>query len=164
MAATVHVAGACEIKVKFPTAISGALTSLGYTRNMADVTKEAFWLDVPGDENGGDDGPPIEIIYLGEIARIRLELTKWDDTPANAIRARIDAATAGTPTTPGTMAFSATKAFRVLLNSANDPRNFPRVIPRSSIEIGRGTKYSSLILELEAHKDSSGVLYNALTT
>ena len=59
----IQVAGLAPIKV------DGEL--LGYTRNGADTTKEAYWLDVPGDENGGDDGPPIDVQYLGEIARVR---------------------------------------------------------------------------------------------
>lgn len=164
MAETVHVAGACQIKIAFASYASGALQTLGYTRNQADSRKEAYFLNVPGDQNGGDDGPPIEIIYLGETATIRLELTKYDDTIANLIRARVDAEVAGTPGTPGTLMFSGNKTARVLLNSANDPRNFPSCIPRMPIEIGRGTKYSSLIVEFEAHKNSSGVLYNAVTS
>lgn len=163
MAATVHVAGACLCQIATP--YTGSLVTLGYTRNMADVTKEAFFLNVPGDENGGDDGPPIEVLYLGEIARIRLELTKWDELIANAIRARVAGGTAGTASTPGTMMSSADKMIRVLLKSANIPRNFPFVLPRNAIEIGRGTKYSSLILELEAHKiPATSILYNEVIT
>ena len=161
MAAAVQIAGACEIKV---ATNGGSLQSLGYTRNFADVTKEAFWVDVPGDENGGDEGPPIEIIYLGEIARVRLELTKWDATVAAIVKARLSGGTAGTPGSTGTAMFAGSKDLRLLLNAANDPRNFPRAIPRGSIEIGRGSKYSTLVCEFECHKDGSGVLYNTTTS
>lgn len=160
MPATVQLAGACQVKVASTTL---TLSLLGYTRNYANVAKEAFFVDVPGDENGGDDGPPIEIIYLGEIARIRLELTKYDNVIANNVRMRVDAATAGVPSTPGTLMFSANKGMRVLLDAPNDPRNFPNCIPRQAIEIGRGTKWSTFVCEFEAHKDATGVLYNAVT-
>ncbi len=164
MAEVVSVAGACQVKISSPSVAAGALQVLGYNRNFADVRKEAFFLDVPGDQNGGDDGPPIEIIHLGEIAIIRLELTKYDLTVANVVRSRVDGATAGQPTAAGSLMFSVPNTMRLLLNAANDPRNFTRVVPRGAIEIGRGTKYSTLVCEFEAHKDGSGVLYNAVTS
>lgn len=167
MAAEILVAGACEVKIASPSVNSGILQVLGFNRNYAEVRKEAFFLDVPGDENGGDDGPPIEIIHLGEICIIRLELTKYDLTVANVVRSRVDGAIAGQPTAAGTLMFNGGggggSTMRLLLNTPVDPRNFPRVIPRNAIEIGRGTKYSTLVCEFEAHKDASGVLYNDVT-
>lgn len=173
MAMTVHTAGVTTVQIKalYNGAGSGLL-DLGQTRNYAEVTKEAFFLDVPGDANGGDDGPPIEIQYLGEIARIRVELTKYDTTTADIVRARVTGSTAGTYTGTGNVVgkkmfdvvSSGTpdpRTMRVLLSNANDDRNFNRCIPRMPIEIGRGTKYSTLICEFEAHKDVNGILYNA---
>lgn len=164
MAITPRVAGACLIRIATLSSASGALQSLGYTRNYGETRKEAFHLDIPGDERGGDDGPPIDIQYLGEIAIVRLELTKWDDTVANLVRARVDGATAGQPAAAGSLMFSAALSMRLLLHSPIDPRNFPVAIPRNPIEIGRGTKYSSLICEFECHKNDGGILYNAVTT
>jgi len=164
MAETVNVAGACQVRIAAPDVAAGALQTLGFTRNFAETRKEAFFLDVPGDQNGGDDGPPIEVIYLGEIAIVRLELTKYDLTVCNVVRSRVSGATAGQPFTAGTLMFSGVRTMRLLLNAASDPRNFPRVIPRNAQEIGRGTKFSTYICEFECHKDGSGVLYNAVTT
>lgn len=164
MAISVHAPGACLVKIGVPSASSGALQDLGYTRNMADVTREAFWVDIPGDQNGGDDGPPIDIIHLGEIARIRLELTKWDSAVSAYLEARLDAETAGLPPTAGSLMFGGSHAFRLLLHTPSEPMNFPRAFARNPIEIAKGTKYSSLICEFEAHKDASGVLYNAVTS
>ncbi len=160
MALAVQAAGVVTVKFK-NTADAAAINTLGQVRNLAEVTKEAFFLDVPGDANGGDDGPPIEVQYLGEIARVRLELTKWDDTEADKIRARLSAGTAGTPGVAGTLMFGSDKHFRLLLDCTNDPRNFMRAFPRMPIEIGRGTKFSTLIMEWECHKDGNGILYNA---
>ncbi len=176
MAITVHTAGVTTVMIKAVYAATAPI-ELGQTRNYAEVTKEAFFLDVPGDANGGDDGPPIEIQYLGEIARIRVELTKWNTTAADLVRARVTGAIAGK--LQGTLNVVGVKMFdqrdnpdagnpdprtiRILLSNANDNRNFNRCIPRMPIEIGRGTKYSTLICEFEAHKDVNGILYNADT-
>lgn len=162
MATQVHVAK--NTPVLIDDGLGGGLQTLGFTRNFAEVTKEAYWVDVPGDENGGDDGPPIDVIYLGETGRVRLELTKFDEAVANIVRARLQGATAGIPDTPGTLMFQDGKTLRVLLNSPNLPLNFPRAFCRDPIEIGKGTKFSSLILQFEAHKNAAGLLYDATTT
>lgn len=162
MAHSVQVAGPAEIKVG--TGSTGALESLGYTAQGADVRNQGFFLDVPGDQNGGDQGPPIDVQYLGEIARIRLELTKWDDAIAAKIRTRLLAGTEGTPGTAGTLMFGDSKTVRVLVNTTTGPMNFPRSFIRGEWEINKGTKFSRLVVEFEAHKDSTGVLYNAVVT
>lgn len=162
MAATVQNAGA--VAVKIDDGQGGGIQTLGYTRNGADTTKEAFWVDVPGDENGGDEGPPIDIQFLGEIARIRLELTKWDSAVAALVTTRVAGTTDGTPTTSGTFMFAQTKTVRLILDGGgaftNLDANFPRAIPRMPIELNRGTKYAILVMEFEAHKNASGVLHN----
>lgn len=162
MAAQVNNAGA--VTVKIDDGQGSGLQTLGYTRNGADTTKEAHWLDVPGDQNGGDDGPPIDIQYMGETVRVRLELTKWDGTVASIVSARVAGATDGTPATPGTLMFTQTKEMRLVLDGngvvANMDINFPRAIPRQAIEVNRGTKYATLVCEFECHKNASGVLHN----
>jgi hypothetical protein len=162
MAITVNVAGPAEVKVG--TGSAGALESLGYTRQGADVRNQGFFIDVPGDQHGGDQGPPIEVQYLGEIARIRLELTKWDDAIAAKVRTRLLAGTEGTPGTAGTLMFGDSKTVRVLLNTTTGKMNFPRCFIRGEWEMNKGTKYSTLVLEFEAHKDGSNILYNAVAT
>ena len=162
MAESVQVAGPCLVKVG--TGSAGSLETLGYTRQGADVRDQAFFVDVPGDQNGGDQGPPIDIQYMGEIARIRLELTKWDDAIAAKIRTRLLAGTEGSPGTAGTLMFGDSKTVRVLLSTTMGPMNFPRAFLRDPWEVNKGTKYSTLVVEFEAHKDSTGVLYNAVTT
>lgn len=160
MTAAVKVAGPCAVYVD----VGAGLEMLGYTGQGADVQDQAFYLDVHGDENGGDAGPPVDVQYLGEIVRIRLELTKWDTVVGQKIRSRLAAGTEGTPGTAGTLMFSGSKTARVLLYSANAPMNFPRCFLRNPWEVNLGTKYSRLVLEFEAHKDGSGVLYNVAVT
>ena len=165
MAEVIQVHGACECQISTNAQGGGALTTLGFTRNFAEIRKEARFLDVPGDENGGDDGIPIDIQYLGEIAIIRLELTKYDTTAANHVRARLDGVTTGVNATIGALVLSATNTMRLLLKSPTLPFNFPLVVPNGAIEIGIGTKYSTLICEFTAYPNAtSGLLYNAVAT
>jgi hypothetical protein len=148
----IQVAGLAAIK------IDGEL--LGYTRNGADTTKEAYWLDVPGDENGGDDGPPIDVQYLGEIARVRLEFTKWDEAVANKVRARVKGGTAGSPADAGTLMAGDGKTVTLTIDSPQLTRHFYKAFPRMPIEMNRGTKFSTLVCEFECHKDGeTGQLY-----
>lgn len=138
----------------------GALEILGYTRNGVEQVNEPYMLDVPGDENGGDDGPPVDIQILGEVVRMRCEMTKFDETVANRIRGRVNALTQtpGLPVTPGTLLFANDYHFRVLiLPSGTDgvvtrPVNLPRCVPREPIEENKGTKFSTLLLEFTAYK------------
>lgn len=160
MAATVRKAGLCPIKIQLP---SGALELVGYTRGGADVTENGYYTEVPGDENGGDEGPPIEIQYFGETALIRIELTKQDMTVLNKVRTRTVGGTLGTPGASGTLMFADGHAFRLLLHAPNDPRNFPRTICRGAIESNVGTKWQGWTLEFEAFKDASGILFDATT-
>jgi hypothetical protein len=162
MAQQVHIAGAALIKVG--TGSAGALEELGYTRNGANIRPEGYFLNVPGDQNGGDDGPPIEVIYMGETARVRIELTKFDSAIADKIACRVRGGTAGTPAAAGTAMFAGDYTVRVLVSTTNAPINFLRCIPREPVEINKGTKFSTLVFEFEAHKNAAGVLYNAVTT
>ncbi|WP_321377117.1 hypothetical protein [Trichococcus shcherbakoviae] len=160
MAKTVHVAGPVLVKVAFLS----SLEELGYTRSGVDVRLEPHFLDVPGDEGGGEEGVPIEIEFLGETARIRLELTKYDDTVANKVHARVVGGTAGTPAAAGTLIFAGAKDMRVCLVGTNEPMNFPRCVPREPTELNKGSKFSTLVFEFVAYKDANGVLYNAVIT
>jgi len=160
------VAGLCTVKVG--TGEGNALESAGYSRNGAEITKEAFMLDVPGDENGGDDGPPVDIQNLGEIIRVRLELTKYDRDVTIKIEPREKGGSAGVIATPGALMFAGEKFMRLLLSTPNNPVNFPWAIPREPIDVNLGTKFSTLLLEFVCYKDptsaNTGVIYNATTT
>jgi hypothetical protein len=156
----VNALGAALVKVDAGT----GLEIVGYTRNGADISERQFVIDVPGDENGGDEGPPIEIQDLGQIAHIRLEFTKWDPAVIDKIRARLKGGTAGSPAAAGTLVFAGSKDFRLLVHTTTRPMNFPRVTFREPIEHNMGTKYAILTLEGTAYKDGNGVLWNATTT
>lgn len=162
MVATPQSFGPAEISVG--TGVAQALESLGYTRQGAEIRCQGFFVDIPGDENGGDQGPPIDVQFMGETARIRLELTKWDEAIAVKVRSRLLAGTEGQPAAAGPLMFNDSYTVRVLVEPTSGPMNFPRCFLRGEWEINKGTRYAVLVLEFEAHKDGSGVLYNAVTS
>ncbi len=159
MAVQTHVTGAALIRVDWGI----GLRDLGYTANGVELTFNGYFLNVPGDQNGGDSGPPIDVQYFGETADVRAELTKWDGTAADAIAARIASGTPGTFTAPGVLLFGGGYSFRILIQPTASPINFVRCIPRAPIVLNKGTRHSRLVLEFEAHKNDAGVLYNSAT-
>jgi hypothetical protein len=161
MAITINVADTAIIKVG--TGSQGALEELGRTRNGADLTFEGFFLDVPGDDHGGDDGHPIDIQYLGEIARVRLELTKWDASIADKVRPRRNGRAFGRVTGHGELMIQDGLYYRLLIDCANLPKNFPCAFPRTPIELNKGTKFSILVVEFECHP-LAGTLWNRDTS
>lgn len=162
MAATVNKAGVTTIKVD----AGDGLETLGYALDMPEHRDQAFYHDVPGDEHGGPQGPPIDVQYLGRVAHVRCEMSKYDKTVAQKVYARLNgegAAKWGTIDTAdiGSLMIQSSLTMRVLLSNANDPRNFPTCIVREPVEVGVGTKFSTLMFEFEAHRNqSTGVLYN----
>ncbi len=166
MATIVNVGGLIYIKVDY----GEGLKTLGFTRNGVQYTEESFWGDVPGDENGGDEGPPIEVQYFGEVHRIRCELTKYDPDVAAKVGGKVRGFSSGTPADPGTLMFASTKYMRALFTGtppAGDAhtRNYPYAIPRMPIELNAGTKFATLVIEFEAHKiPDQTVLYNTSTS
>lgn len=168
MATSIAVAGACQIKIDANVSAGPGLEELGYTANGAETDEDPRWLDVPGDQRGGDDGTPIGWVWLSQMVTIRMELTKFDTAVLAKVRRRIpsSAATLGTPPAAGTVVdpSTPTKFFRLLLNAANNPINFPLAIPKGAISVNRGTKFERWVLEWEAHIDKDGVLWNTSTS
>lgn len=160
MAVTVQVAGLATIKIALAPGTS--LLTLGFTVDGARITTEGHAINIPGDENGGDEGPPVDIQYLGETARVRLELTKFDATVATMLEARFSGGTAGMPPTAGGLVFAGSGFFRLLVHSPTTPMNFPcAVLVRTPVEINKGTKYSRMVCEFECYKHpATGVLWN----
>ena len=163
MATAISVDGPCNVKVD--TGSSNALEQLGYTADGVDVSAEPFNLDVPGDENGGSDGIPIDIQHFGQVHRIRMELTKFDEAVAAKVHNlwnTLGGGTAGTAEhTAGALYSGSSKGYRVLLEPTNRPRNYLFCVPQSFDRV-KGSKYTRLIIEWIAYP-VSGVLHNTTT-
>ena len=172
MAATPQVSGACEIKLD--TGTTRALQSLGWTANGANVTRTRLTTDIPGDQNGGDEGVPIDIQDFGGFYRVRLEMTKWDTAVESKVRVTgnpngtggYSSLSLGSVVTPGTLIVANAAYYRLLLLPTDAARamNFLAAIPREDpYEINFGTKYSRLILSFTCYP-IGGVIWNTTTT
>jgi len=161
MALAVHIAGPALITIDDGT--GPGMQNLGYTINGADISEEPFHVDVPGDQNAGERGPPIEIQFVGEVDHVRIEMTNYDEANLNLVRANIPTGTAGTVAAGniGLALFASGKTFKLRIASASEPRTYNRCIPRGAREINKGTVYSRAVVEFECHKDANGVLYTA---
>lgn len=164
MAEQINVSGASQFKVATPAA--GSLESLGWGMDACEITERIFTDEVYCDTRGGTSGPPIDVQALGTLHDIRLRLSKYDATVLAKIQAVIAGGTAGTfaDSSVGLLYFQDSKAWRLLINNANNPRNYLQVIFTQAKEINLGSKHSIAVLTATAFSNSSGVIYNTTTT
>ena len=164
MTIAIQVSGPCLIKLDSGNA--NALEDLGYSENGVRIEEEQFHSDVPGDQNGGDEGPPIDVQYFGEIHRLRMELSSWDAAVAAKILAKLKGGTAGVLGSAGSLMGAGGFYWRLILLTANLPRNYLRAFPRGQpVELNKGTKYSRLVLNVECHAAGvGGTVYNTTTS
>lgn len=160
MAEGIQVPGACHI---YTDTNGGAFEALGYSINGVEISEEPFFLNVPGDQNGGDDGPPIDVQVLGQIHHIRMELSKWDSSVADKCICIAKGTTIGQNVTPGWLMSGNSKSYKLALRSTLLFRTYPLAFLRNQIETQRGTKFARLLLEWECHV-SGGVIYTQTTS
>ena len=163
MAITVHALGACKIKVD--TGASHALEDLGYSDDGVQVEERGMYHDIPGDQNGGEGGVPIEKQYLGEFHIVRFTLTSFDKLILPKVTTRIYGGTAGTMGTPGTLMSS--NCFRLLLwtpqvSAVSTSRNYLVAMPIDSIPHNRGAKATRYSMVFACYPNSTNVIYNAV--
>jgi len=80
-----HVNGPAIVRIS--STLSGAFTRLGVTVDGPDVDTDANFEQVFGD----DWGPfmPTDVQYFGEVATIRTEFIRWNETVMNSVEGRI---------------------------------------------------------------------------
>jgi len=159
MPLTIQVDGKALIRVATPA--SGALEDLGYSINGVTIRENLFTADVHGDEFGGEQGPPIDKQYFGEMHVIQMTMTRYDEAVLNKIRAGVAGGTQGVPGTPGTLYFQEFKTWRLVINSTSRPRNYLNVVFHEPKEINKGTQHSKAIITATAYiVAAGGTLYN----
>lgn len=158
----VNVAGKVQIWVG--TGASAALELLGYSVNGVNIVERPFFTNVPGDENGGDEGPPVDKQFMGELHYVRLEMGKFDDTIFAKIRAKLRGNTEASSFVPGTLVSCGGYTYRLLLQGVNFTRNYLVAVPSEPYEINVGTRWSRAVIEFECHRNSAGVMWNGVTT
>lgn len=118
------VAGPVEIWVG--TGAAAAMEFLGYTINGAAISQTDFTTPVPGDENGGDQGPPVDYQHFGVQYRIQLELGKFQSDVLDKVEARLNPGGTAGSFVPGILMKCAGKQYRVCLKAPNFVRNFTK--------------------------------------
>ena len=173
MAARVPLYGTTAIYVALSNAgsnTSGAIARLlGWSINGVEFEEENFVEEVKGDQNGGDAGPPIEMVEHGDLHRIRMTLSKWDDDVLANIRQPILAGTfqtLGTVYPAGTLIFANLATFRLVLSQPNYTNGFCRSysivkFDREPKTMNMGSRASQLSMVATAYKDGNGLLYTA---
>lgn len=170
MAEIIQIPGPCHVLINQGAA--GALTALGYTENGATVREEMLAGDIPGDQNGGDQGAPIDIQDFGRIGHVHLEMSKWDETIARAVQAKQNPngtgfVAQGVSPSPGALLVSNSLYFRLLLFPATNSlfaRNFLIAIPREAHELNLGTKYARFVTDWICYPPVGGGTYWNTTT
>lgn len=166
-----QVAGLASIEVDTGTGVPHAREVLGYTRDGAGIRFDGYWIDIPCDTHGGEQGPPSDIQILGETALITLDLTKWDEAVIAKIKQRAygqvteGLVTGGAGATAvGSLMIGGALTYRLIIGSLFDAFDFPVAIFREPIEINKGTKYSTYRVEATAYRHTDGYLYKKYAT
>lgn len=154
MAVEIHVPGATLIQVG--TGSAAALEDLGYTVNGVDIEEQNFYIDVHGDEHGGDAGPPIDIQWVGQLHILRMTLSKFDKTILDKIRPGLRGKVLGEVLAAdiGSLIFAGGFSYRVVLNSLTTAheRDYLQCVFRDPITANLGTKHQICQLTAYAYR------------
>ena len=144
---------------------SDSFIDLGYTRNQAIMELQPFWADVHNDRGGGDEGMPVDSQSMGAIYRGRVELTTFDASQADNVRSIIRGGNAGqfAFADVGNLLVADTAGIKVNFKSANRPITFQHCKVETA-EWGKGTKHSTLSVEIESIIGVGGVFYTQINS
>lgn len=154
MAHAVLVPGKSEVKIGSGT--QGALESLGYSMNGVEIRWETYRTRVPGDQNGGELGPPIEKQVFGHKAIVRVELSKFDATVARKVDKLLNGMTGEVPV--GTLLYGSVGYYRLVIDNTNDPYTFYNATPiEEPRELNVGSRWQRRVYTFECEKDPNPV-------
>lgn len=137
MATTYHVPG--PVQISTGTGSAGALQLLGLTEDGVDLSIDTAMEPLMSDVAGVSK--PADLQDMGDDATIRVPLVTYDSTVLEVLRKRGGSAS-GVSGARGALMGTGGIAFRLLLNSADEPWNFFTAILRNAQEVKLGTKYS----------------------
>lgn len=157
------VAGPVEIWVD--TGASLALEFLGWSVNGVTIQQVAFHGPIHSDENGGDQGPPVDYQLFGQQHRISMELSKFQDTVLAKLEARYNPNTVAGNVGVGMLLGCSAAMFRVLLKGPSFVRNYPACLIPEPIEISPiGSQASRARVSFIAEAPAGDTIWNTTTT
>lgn len=175
----IQVAGKSNILIGFPDDDYAQMHRIGEQLDETRLTMEMVTHDVPGDAQGGPQGDPIEQQVLAFRIRGTLNLSKWDHTVRKMLEDHNVMAKHGSFSDSEIGALLLRdRSFRIVISPSKsnpiatpnpittvvDPnatadhfyRNFPCCTIASPIEIGQGTKFSSLQFQFRVWRTPEG--------
>ena len=152
------VAGPLQVWVD--TGSSNALEFLGWTTNGASIEQTAFQTPVFSDENGGEQGQPVDYQLFGNQHRVSLELSKFQSAVLAKLDARYNPAVDAGDIGVGMLLNCTSGKFRLLLWAPNFVRNYPNSYVLEPIEQSPiGSQYTRARCSFTCNK-IGGVLFN----
>lgn len=154
----VNVAGPVGIWVD--TGSAHALEHLGWSQDGIQIQEIPFVEGIPGDQNGGNSGPPIDYQLFPGQHRIIIDLNKYSSAVLAKIALRANPAEAVSASV-GMLLACSDQLFRVLLYSStgNFIRNYPYCVAIDPIDANYGSKYTRTQLVFTANT-VNGVIWN----
>lgn len=184
MTTVVHTTGPVLAKIQFDpgNGTPPAFVELGYSEDGFSLSERPLTVDVHSDSNGGLQGNPIDVQYMGTVYTIRGKLNEYEITTIKRLR-QITTQTAladGEVGSTGCLLLADEQQFRLLLQGSKDtaaldasvaqtalqtPLNFLNCIIRDVIDITVGSKVTSVELVITAYPfldatDSKRKIYN----
>lgn len=153
------VAGPCEIWVD--TAADRALEFLGWSINGVTIEEIAYHSEIHSDQNGGEQGPPVDYQLFGHQHRISMELSKFQSAVLAKLAPRFHPLTDAGAVNVGMLLGCSTATFRLLLLAPNFTRNYPTCVIPDPIEMSPiGSQASRARLSFTANQGIGGVLWD----
>lgn len=131
------------------------LIRLGIATDTLEITPRPFYNDIYSDQYGGQQGPPVDVQYLGETIDINFSLTTWNEVAINLLKRRAINAVRGQVNQNEIGNFVLrSHSLRFLINTADtdDIRNFWCCLARQPVPIGMGTKWAEYRISLTAYR------------
>lgn len=148
-----------------PCVVSYDSVTLGINRESIPITLEPKFLDCEADDYGGPDGQPSDKQVMGVQARIKLQLSKYEQANIPTLLTGVKEATAGAITHGyGTFMRQGGNLSSLVLAGPAYTYTFPEAYPVGMNEFNEGTRYRVYNLEFECWfnlYDSGNATYGA---
>jgi hypothetical protein len=163
MAISPVIRGLAQVYVD--TGDQGDFEPLGLTRNGVQFSDQRFVMPIPSDENGGDEGPPVDFVWLGMILRMEMEFTTWDDEVRKKLvhgYRLLQGDNLGIIKPAGMLLLAGGRSFKFRIQSKAEDRSDGKLLTwtfgrctlvREPISHNWGRRYSTLRIVAEAWRD-----------
>lgn len=139
-----------------PVVVTFNAIQLGYSRDGASIRIEPRWIDVPSDDFGGASGAPSDAQFVGAIASVSVDLTKYEAADVRRLTSFAGTSgSAGVFPSFGTLMRQDLITESLLLDGVNEDWVFATAFVRAAIEVNKGTRFSTFNLGFECWINSA---------